>query len=440
MSTHKKNIPDLLVLAILGFGLCGIFLSAILFIPNTTWAQYSWRMDYQTRYDVVTGCSGWGIAIACDAGTVGSSVSTLLCLGSMSCAEDFPAGSGLSCGNAVDTGFTCIGPVGCTADPSCAANTCTTSTCSDSCLNTYTGTKTDGVCTVCSGTMGNACSGSANVCGVTNPGTIQCDGSCNAGSPPAPVDVCPLDAGTQCTPAECSAACAPAYNTACTANDGCSSNAPGTFACDGTTCNLPNPDVCPVDAGLQCNLPCPASCDPYEGDPCNQNTCGVYGGTIQCNGSCSGGIPAVVDACPQPGNQCNAASNQGNACTSSANTCGMTNTGTIQCDGNCSATTPLNSACPANPGLSLTITPTFVQKGQATTLSWTATSEVIPMNCRLYGPGINDTFTLASFNGSRFTNPINAKSEFTLRCVEPITTTAFTKTVIVETTGEIQEI
>lgn len=60
------------------------------------------------------------------------------------------------------------------------------------------------------------------------------------------------------------------------------------------------------------------------------NACGqTNSGTIQCDGSCSVGVPANP-------------AGYGNACNSSANACGQTNAGTIQCNGSCSATTPAN--------------------------------------------------------------------------------------------------
>ena len=92
---------------------------------------------------------------------------------------------------------------------------------------------------------------------------------------------------------------------------------------------------------------------------------------------------------------------------------------------------------PPDPGLTLTASKTQVRKDETIVLNWGMTTSY-PMNCRLFGPGLN--VVLSGTSGVQSTNGITAKSEFTLRCVEPITTTAFTKTVIVETTGEIQEI
>lgn len=42
----------------------------------------------------------------------------------------------------------------------------------------------DGSCSYCAAGTGNACSSSANACGQANQGTIQCNGSCSASTPP----------------------------------------------------------------------------------------------------------------------------------------------------------------------------------------------------------------------------------------------------------------
>lgn len=78
-------------------------------------------------------------------------------------------------------------------------------------------------------------------------------------------------------------------------------------------------------------------CVSNNGATCSSsaNSCGqTNSGTIQCDGSCSAGIPANP-------------SGLGTSCQSSANVCGLVNTGTIQCNGSCSATTPSNASCPS---------------------------------------------------------------------------------------------
>ncbi len=134
----------------------------------------------------------------------------------------------------------------------------------------------------------------------------------------------------------------------CTKANSCNSTS-GSYS--GGTCNAPEPAPCAV-------------CDVNMGAACNTNACGVSGGTIQCDGSCSGGTPVAVDACPvDPGLQCSAGecsagpSCSTNSCESAANSCGQTAGGTrTTCtdgyDSGCSASPPATvDACPADPGL-----------------------------------------------------------------------------------------
>jgi hypothetical protein len=65
------------------------------------------------------------------------------------------------------------------------------------------------------------------------------------------------------------------------------------------------------------------------------------------------------------------------------------------------------------------------------------------MDCDLYGPGVTYEFVIGPANttGSYPSLPINAKSEFTLRCTEPVSLVTFTAIPeIVETQGVIEEI
>ncbi len=96
---------------------------------------------------------------------------------------------------------------------------------------------------------------------------------------------------------------------------------------------------------------------------------------------------------------------------------------------------------PEDPGLSLQPSRDFVRGGEAVTLSWSATSTAIPMNCRLFGPGVDRSFVLNAANvpGSWPTQPIWAKSEFTLTCTETTTGTEFTERMVIQTTGTIEE-
>jgi hypothetical protein len=92
---------------------------------------------------------------------------------------------------------------------------------------------------------------------------------------------------------------------------------------------------------------------------------------------------------------------------------------------------------PPNPGINITANRTQVRSGETVTLTWTATL-AYPMNCRVFGPGVN--VNPSGLNGTQATQPITAKSEFTLSCVEPVTGTVFTDSVIVEAQGVIEEI
>ena len=92
---------------------------------------------------------------------------------------------------------------------------------------------------------------------------------------------------------------------------------------------------------------------------------------------------------------------------------------------------------PPNPGINITADRTQVRSGETVTLTWTA-ALVYPMNCRVFGPGVN--VNPSGLNGTQLTQPITAKSEFTLSCTEPVTGTVFTDSVVVEAQGKIEEI
>jgi hypothetical protein len=92
---------------------------------------------------------------------------------------------------------------------------------------------------------------------------------------------------------------------------------------------------------------------------------------------------------------------------------------------------------PPNPGLTLTAAQTQLRNGETTTLTWSTTT-TYPMTCRVYGPGVD--VNPSGHSGTRATAPINAKSEYTFTCVEPVTNTTFTDRVVVETQGEVEEI
>ncbi len=101
----------------------------------------------------------------------------------------------------------------------------------------------------------------------------------------------------------------------------------------------------------------------------------------------------------------------------------------------------LNVGSP-DPGLSITANPARVQNNQNSTISWTV-GNPYPLNCSVFGPAM----TTRNFNpvtngpsGNASAGPITAKSEYTLRCVEPNSGTVFTRTATVEAQGVIEEI
>jgi hypothetical protein len=97
---------------------------------------------------------------------------------------------------------------------------------------------------------------------------------------------------------------------------------------------------------------------------------------------------------------------------------------------------------PPDPGLSISVSQPVVRAGETVVVSWN-TNSTYPMNCSVFGPSfgpINFDPSVSGANDSRPSQPINAKSEFTLRCIEPITNTTFTTIAVVETVGQIEEI
>ena len=169
----------------------------------------------------------------------------------------------------------------------------------------------------CSASSGSSCTSSANSCGMTDSGTIDCSGSCSASTPSDSLcTVCVADAGASCT----------------SAANSCGMTDSGTVSCDGScSASTPSEDACTV-------------CDADSGSSCTSsaNSCGLTSsGTVSCDGSCSASTPSE-SLC---GSETSCASDVGSTCTSSANSCGLTNSGTVACSGVCSATEPSEAAC-----------------------------------------------------------------------------------------------
>ncbi len=467
-----------------------LILITILFSIGVSWGVHyhvtsaqsgSYSMDLVFDYN----WDGWQCSgsfgncnFLCNAASAGRGCYVDTCLGGY---EENPPGN---LGNINHKEYVCnYYPPACTGDSSCAANTCSDSTCSDSCGNVYNGTMN---CVVCDAAMGSACNvnacgvgggtvqcngscsgavvgtnaGSActsqpNTCGDTSSGTLQCDGSCSA-SPPAVVDVCPSDPGIQCSVSECSLACVWNAGSACISSaNACGDTSTGIVPCwGGCTASLPAVfDACPSTPGEQCNVSeCSSLCAWNEGVACNVNACGVAGGTIQCDGSCSGSTPATVDACPlDAGTQCNISEcspvcdpNEGASCTRT-NSCSLSNTGSIQCDGSCSVSAPSDLNCPARlqpPPLTISSDRIYVGRGDMVQISWNAGTNSA-FDCSVFGPNFGPFDFVPSIDGSTGSEPsapINAKSQFTILCVDPPYGTRYMSSTIVETTGTMEEL
>ncbi|GEM_PF-5572503 len=144
------------------------------------------------------------------------------------------------------------------------------------------------------------------------------------------------------------------------------------------------------------NGSCVSTCVSNIGQSCNINACGTAGGTVQCNGSCSGSTPATPytvgascnrNACGGTGtvtDQCTGACSASaptlysGACKSLANNLGETNSGSItnQCTGACSATAP------ADASISIVASPATATVNNGANVAYTATStrDVGPTN------------------------------------------------------------
>ena len=98
---------------------------------------------------------------------------------------------------------------------------------------------------------------------------------------------------------------------------------------------------------------------------------------------------------------------------------------------------------PPDPGLTLTTNKTNVRKNETVTLTWASAAVAVPSDwsCKVFGPGGVSASTRSISGGSTSSGQIAAKSQFVLSCTHNPSNTIFvTSPVIVETTGEIQEI
>lgn len=147
-----------------------------------------------------------------------------------------------------------------------------------------------------------------------------------------------------------SGGCSPNYSWP--VNDSCTGLCPPGQTCSSGSCVAP-------------------ACVATQGNACNVNACGTAGGTVNCDGTCSGSIPAtpytVGAACNR--NVCGGTGTITDACTGACsasaptvytvgaacnrNVCGGTGTITDQCTGACSASAPtiytVGAACTSTP-------------------------------------------------------------------------------------------
>lgn len=141
--------------------------------------------------------------------------------------------------------------------------------------------------------------------------------------------------------------------------------------------------------------------------------CGDGGGSGSGAGSGGGdsGGPASQTGETRTGPDTADGSLAGRICTSAPNACGMTANGTTNAQGVCAAGPPPLSSCPVPVFGNFSAQPTLVRKGNSSTLSWQVSSATV---CSINGGGLN-LLNLA-LTGTRATNDIENRTEFTLTC------------------------
>lgn len=183
-------------------------------------------------------------------------------------------------------------------------------------------------------------------------------------------------------------------------------------ACPHTTCTPTN--SCGDSNGTgeyitcldSCSVSAPAERSGY-GNACTAtNACGASNvGTLTvCTGA---GVACSVSAPANP-------DGYGDACTVT-NACGS-GSGTIQCNGSCSASAP---SCPPPAG-NITASPSLIQAGQTTTVSW---STDYTLECTVTAPN-GDSWT--GSDGTQTTSPILAPTTYSLSCDDAALTDSVT--------------
>jgi hypothetical protein len=198
---------------------------------------------------------------------------------------------------------------------------------------------------------GNSCTSAPNACGMTNPGTIACSGSCSASTPPnslCPV-ACSNDAGcndgNSCTSDSCQNPGTPSAFCINSVSGGTHS------ACSGSSCVSVANTASSCSSSCSTNSDC-GGCVANAGQSCsNGNSC-VTGETIQCGGSCGGGVPISGSHCG--GVSC--VPNTASACSPS-------------CSGDPDCAAPYNqttlAASPSSPTIATPVTLTATVNGTA---------------------------------------------------------------------------
>ncbi len=361
--------------------------------------------------------NGRGCQIITETGTVPSG--SIGCDNSTGC-----AGGGMYDHVCRVDSYTCVHQT-CTPNSSCAANTCNTGTCSDSCGNVYAGTKDCSVpCTASnscgqsnSGTMvngvcsasapanpagyGNSCSSGANSCGMVNYGSIQCNGTCSASTPSN--SLCP----TQPT-------CVSYQGQSCSASNSCGNQTNyGTYQCNGS-CSASTPS----------DSSCPAAPSPSVSCTASATSVSV-GGSVTYSANPADGASSPYTWTAGDGGSYGSASTATRTF-STAGTYAMnvrgTNTSTSYCP-NVTVTSAAGGWCTsATPALSITAGATRVKMGQSTTISWSA-SGVNGQNasCTVTGPGVAWTSAVSaspscSVPSSSSSATITGQSTYTLTC------------------------
>lgn len=279
-------------------------------------------------------------------------------------------------------------PPGCTPDPSCAANTCSGSSCTDS-------------------------------CGVPYAGTMDCTPSCTPD---------PSCAANTCSGSTCSDACGNTYS--------------GTMSCAVTFPNLTQPTISYTPS---------AGFDLTTG---NYNQVSVSFTTSN-NGDAAAGSSNYrfqFDSGNNGYETTNSASlgtlNISQNVTRNENVLNVpfgptsirilvdSSSAVAESNEGDNERTLTFTLPPPDPGLTISVDRIQVRAGESVTLTWSSVASY-PMNCIVFGPGVN--ISPSPRNGTQLTQGINAKSEFTYSCTEPITGTTFSDSVTVETTGTIEE-